>query len=581
MAVVKFKNYLNSHILEIAMTALCALVSIGINLYQPLLVREAVDGLTDGSMGKQAFINIVLLYGGLTVLVIWFSRELRRFPQRLSHKVEYSIRRDLFAHLTTLDPSFFREQRTGDLMTRMSDDITVVRDSIGQGLLQGFRTGGILIFAPIVMLMTAPTLAILLFAIYPPMVWLMTRIVVKMKIRQKALQENVSEVSNFCQESFAGIRCIKGFHLEKHRSEEFEKVNDGQVQKYMSMHILRQAMWPLMALWFGIGTISVINIAARQIIAEKLTIGTLLQFIQYMLYLQYPLLALSWMISLLQRGKVSWQRIQEVFSREPEIKNCDGVSDFDETLAVKDNIEFKGVGLKIKGQTLLEDINLKIPAGTVLGVTGPTGSGKTLLVSLLARLIDPTDGEILINSKPIKNMTLEELRSKIGFAAQEPILFSRELKENIAFGLDEQNIKTVEWAADIANLSDEVNRFPAGYETMLGERGITLSGGQRQRTSIARAIAREPEILILDDVLASVDTRTESEIMKKLQPIMKERTTLFVSHRISTLRYADEIIVIENGKITQSGSRKQLLSEDGYYAKINLMQQLEKQVEAK
>jgi ATP-binding cassette subfamily B protein len=554
------------------------LVTVGINLYQPVLVREAVDGLTENTITKQRLLQLGGIYGVLTVLSIWFSRELRRLPQRLSHKIEYDLRRDLFAHLTKLEQAFFREQRTGDLMTRMSSDITMVRDSVGQGLLQGLRTAGVLIFAPIVMVMTSPSLSLLLFILFPPMVWFFFRIIRVMRERQKELQENVSDISNFSQESFAGIRTIKGFALEERRTNLFKAINQDQILKYMRMHIARQALWPLMAFWFSLGTIIILNVAGRQIVRGELTIGTLLQFIQYLLYMQWPLLALSWTASLIQRGKVSWQRIQELFNRQPDI------ADTTETSAAPadtdHSLHFENVSLCIDQQTLLHEVNLTIPGGTILGITGPTGGGKTLLVSLIARLADPTSGTIRIGDRGLRDIPLQDLRRRIGFAAQEPILFSRPLQENIAFGLDDKNRDVMEWAAEIAHLSHEVETFPDGYETMLGERGVTLSGGQRQRTSIARAIARRPDILILDDVLASVDTHTEAAIMKKLQPVMQERTTLFVSHRISTLRYADEIIVIEDGQITQRGTHESLLTQPGYYAELNTMQQLSQKLEA-
>ncbi|MHC4331079.1 MAG: ABC transporter ATP-binding protein, partial [Planctomycetota bacterium] len=541
-------------------------------------IRYVIDGLTDGTVTGSDLTGRLLLYAGLSVAGLYFSRHLRKIPLKLSHKVEYALRKDMFDHLTRMDQEFFRAKRTGDLITRMSADMVLVRDSIGQGLLQGIRTTGVILFASIIMLVTDTSLALLVLSLYLPMTFVFFLVLRTLRHRQKLLQEQVSDISNFCQESFAGIRCIKGFAIERRRIGMFESINKDLIRLHMRVQVARQGLWPFMAFWFCLSVVMILTIGGRQVISGQRSIGTLVQFIQYLLYMQWPLLAFSWITSLLQRGKVSWRRIKEILEHEPVIRDSEqtdhSISSLHGEIALED------LSLDIEGRRFLHQINLNIASGKTLGITGPTGSGKTLLASLVARLMDPTEGRISIDGHDVKVIPLDVLRNHIGFAAQEPILFSRTLEHNIGFGVGEADERLIDWAADIAHLKKDVETFPERFETMIGERGVTLSGGQRQRTSISRAVARHPEILILDDVLSAVDTQTEAAIMEKLQPVMKGRTSLFVSHRVSTLRYADEIVVIEDGRITQRGSHDELIARPGYYSELNIMQQIEKELEA-
>ena len=570
-------RYFKPYRKAIAATVFCGLVTVWSSLALPFIIRMIIDGLEEGSLSSGRLWELIWLFLIIGTVAIVFSRMIRQIPLKLSHKIEYTVRKDVFAHLTRLDQSFYRSERTGDLMTKLSSDINILRDSIGQGLLQGIRTLITLVSAAVVMTLADPQLTGIMFAVFLPMIVVFFLVLGVMRRYQQALQEHVSEVSNFCQESFSGIRCLKGFALEKRRGRQFEDLNSELIRKTMRMQGTRQLLWPFMAFWFNLGTILIFIIGGRRIIEGSLTLGTLTQFIQYLLYMQWPLLALSWVMSMLQRGKVSWIRVKDILETEPLIAESETA--MPEITRPDASIAFDHVDLDIDGRRLLDDISQAIPAGTTLGITGPTGSGKTLLTSLVARLADPTNGTVRFGGKDIRTLSLATLRGMIGYAAQEPVLFSRTLEHNIGFGVDDADMGVIGWAADIAHLHGDIETFPERYQTMLGERGVTLSGGQRQRTSISRAIARRPDILILDDVLSAVDTQTEAAIMKKLQPVMADRTTLFVSHRVSTLRYSDEIVVIENGKITQRGSHEELIRQPGYYAELNTIQQLEEKLE--
>ena len=548
------------------------------NLCLPFCIRFAVDDLNAGNLDAFKLFEYTGLFLVGTLCGACLSLWMRRLPIYAAHQIEHDIRSDLFTRLTLLDPAFFKREQTGDMMTRMSSDLTIVREFIGQGVFQICRT--VIVFAiafPIMFAISrelASTLAILLPLISMVMFVLLRAI----RPRYEARQELLSNLSNFTQENFAGIQTIKGYAIEDRQTEAFHRLNREFVQSNMRLNVIERPIWPLMMFLFSLGTVSILVVGGQLVIEERISLGELVQFNQYMFYMVWPIVALGWAGNLCIRGLSSWRRIQAII--ETKSKIGDGSWTNRQLVNLSGDIELRHVGLIRDDQQILDDINLKIPEGATVGITGPTGSGKTMLVSMIPRLVEPSSGQILIGENDVREYSLRLLRGGIGIAQQEPFLFSDTLSSNISFGLLEPDERTTHWAADVAQLTSDIELFPDGFNTMLGERGITLSGGQRQRTAISRAIARSPEILILDDVLSAVDTQTEAQILLRLRSVVEGRTSIIVSHRISAIRAANFIVVLEGGRITQLGNHDQLANQPGYYRNLVEKQRLEAELEA-
>lgn len=572
-------SYTRRHAVGIVFSITCVLLSVAFSLASAWALRISIQHSTAAAaLDPPLLLRDSILFFGLSIASVIFSLGMRSLPLRVGHQIEYELRRDLFDHLATLEPAFYREQRTGDLMTRMTSDVGMVRDLIGQGLLQGTRAVVVSLGAFGMMFFSQPRLAAIISLLVPPIVLTFFFLLRAIRRRHDAVQEQYSDLTHFSQETFAGIRTVRGFAIEPRREAQFDDLSHGLLRRNLRLSWIQQPLWPIFAFWFGAETAVLLVVGGRMMVRGDLGIGDLVLFQQLLLMIQWPMLSIGWTASLIQRGLASWARLQDVFRRASRI--CDPPeSPLPAPLPSGGDIHFNDVSLEIGGRKLLDRVQLHIPNGQILGITGPTGSGKSTLISLLPRLLDPTSGAVMIGGRDVRTFPLAALRKAIGIAPQEPMLFSDTLAHNLTFGLETPQPDDLHRAADLAHLNEEVLSFPLRYETMLGERGVTLSGGQRQRTAIGRALAKKPPVLILDDTLAAVDTHTEAAILAKLKPVMDSCTTLLVSHRASTLFVAGRVIVIEDGRITADGPPSELAKQGGYFRDLVERQALERACE--
>ncbi len=564
-----------------ALGFLCVAGYIALSLAGPEVLKRAIDRLQAGSLDARRFALELVLFFGLAALAFGISIAMRRLMLGLGARVEHDVRRAVFAHLTELEPGWFQTERTGDLMTRMTSDLSAVREMIGQGLLQGSRIalGFPLAFGVMLALDVRMTLAVgLLLPFVAGSFFFLFRLIHR---HYERAQEQFSAIADFAQETFAGIRTLKGFALEGIRRDGFRALNEEYIRRNMVLTRIEEPVWPFMMFLYWVAAVLLLLTSGRGVIDGTQTLGTYVQFQQYLIFLQWPVLALGWTANIFQRGRTSWARLRTVLGRAPSIQSPDAPAQSEPA----GDLVFHGVKLELGGRCVLDVPHLCIPEGQTVGLTGPTGSGKTLLASLLPRLLDPTHGEVTLGGIPLRQHDLAALRRAIGVAPQEPFLFSDTLAHNLAFGLDpvEDALATHEGriveAARVAQLAGEVERFPDRYGTMLGERGVTLSGGQRQRTAIGRALARDPRLLVLDDVFSAVDTQTEARILGGLLPALRGRTALLISHRVSTLRHADRILVLDGGRIVQDGTHAALAAQPGYYRELDEVQRLAARLE--
>jgi len=552
-------------------------------VFQPWFLGRAIDELKVGietkSVASTDFLQWAGLIVGFSVIAGIFTFLTRQTIIVVSRHIEFDLRNDLLAHLQRLSYSYFQNTPTGNLMAHATNDIGAVRNVLGPGIM--YPTDTIMTFTMVLTLMLVKDWELTLLALIPlPLVSYVVYRIGK-RIHEKSLdrQAQFSLLTTRAQENLSGIRVIKSYVREPYEIERFSKLSWDYLKKNLVLARVQSIMWPLMFLLIGMSIVITIYAGGLRVMNGELTIGSLSAFLAYLLMLIWPVIAFGWVINLLQQGAASMERLCKILDTEPEIKDTPHT---DHAIGeIGGAVEFRGVNFihRDAAQQTLKNINLKVDQGMTVAIVGYTGSGKTTLVNLIPRLFDATGGELLIDGIDVRKIPLEVLRSHIGYVPQETFLFSDTLTENIRYGTDDGTPEHVREAAEISQITKDVLEFPKQFETMIGERGITLSGGQKQRTSIARALMRKPKILILDDCLSAVDTYTEEEILKRLRAFMKGRTSIIISHRISTVKDADLIIVVDKGEIVERGTHDELVAKGGIYADLNEKQLLERELE--
>jgi ATP-binding cassette subfamily B protein len=532
-------------------------------LYRPLMK----GGM--GEIARESFLDFVFVFG-ILILVMALLRGFFLFLIRqtiiiMSRKVEYDMKNEIFEHYQNLPLSFYRKNSTGDLMARISEDVSRVRMYLGPAIMYGLNL--LILFPLVIFYMISVNAELTFYALLPLPILSVSIYFVNNLINERSekIQKSLSELSTFVQEAFSGIRVLKAFVREEDSAREFAKASEEYKIKSIELTRVNALFFPLIMTLVGISTIITVYAGGLQVIRGEIGYGVIAEFILYVNILTWPVTSLGWITSIVQRAAASQTRINEFLDIENDIVSTENLS-----TTIEGDIEVKDLSFVYpdSGIMALNQVSFKIKAGETLGIIGTTGSGKSTIANLLIRMYDPTAGHIDIDGQDIRRYNISNLRRQMGFVPQDVFLFSDTISNNIAFGLDHADMALIEKAAKDADVYQNVIDFPKGFETMLGERGITLSGGQKQRVSIARAIAKEPKILILDDCLSAVDTKTENSILTALKRIMENRTSVIISHRVSSAKLADHIIVLHDGRIIERGDHETLMAKKGVYAEL-------------
>lgn len=579
--------YLKKYRRSYAVGTLCVFLNNGIWILFPQVIRRAIDDLHLG-VTRQKLLTYALLLLAVAGIKAIFQFLTRWIVIGISREIEFDLRNDLFRHLESLSYSYYQRTRTGDIMARATNDLNAVRMLLGPAIMYSANTIVFTAGALAFMLAISPKLTFYAFLPLPVVSIVIQSFGTRIHERFEKIQAMFSDISARAQENFSGARVIRAYVQEEAEISGFEKANKEYIARSLKLVRLMGMLWPTLEVMLGFAIVLVLWLGGREVLYGHITVGDFVAFNTYMVQLTWPVIALGWVINIFQRGTASMGRINEILTEKAEIVDAPEVlaatngnprkSARAPRAQIQGEIEFRGLNFAYNGTPVLHDVNLRIPAGSSLAVVGPTGSGKTTLVNLIPRIYDAAPGTVLLDGRPIREFPLASLRHDIGFVPQETFLFSETVRENIAFGKKDAREDEIRAAAEAANIAADIEGFPEQYQTMVGERGITLSGGQKQRTAIARAILRNPRILILDDALSSVDTHTEDKILNHLREIMRDRTTIFISHRVSTVRNADQIAVLHGGRIVELGTHDELIAQNGYYTDLYNKQLLEEEL---
>ncbi len=576
-------KYLARYRLRYAAGIVCLVATAELGMRVPYLLKEAIDAISAGADPSRAGV-LALWIAAIAALQAVVRTASRILIFNIGRDVEYDLRNDLFAHLEKLSLSFYQRQQTGDLMSRLVNDVTAVRMLLGPGILNLVNTPVYYVYALGYMLSLDPRLTLAALLPYPIILLVVKRFTRRLMDETLRVQEGLASLSSQVQENLTGIHVVRAYACEETETQRFAELNESFRIASMKLARTRGQMMPIMRTASSLGTLVVLWFGGIEVIRARLSLGDLVAFIAYLNMLAWPTMALGWMLSILQRGRAAMQRLEHVFTTEPDIRDAQPCR---ELSVIRGDIEFRDVSFRYAeahangeeaGRPTLHGISFKLRPGQKLALVGRTGSGKSTVASLLARLFDIDKGEILLDGVDLRALPVAQLRRALAVVPQQPFLFSTTVRENIRFAVDDADDAAIERAARCAGVDEDIDAFPKRYDTVVGERGITLSGGQKQRLTLARALLADPRVLVLDDSLSSVDTRTERRILSALDEVMRDRTSIVIAHRISTIQDADVIVVLADGRVAECGDHASLLARNGAYAEMFRQQRLEEEL---